>query len=337
MARPLRIVYEGAIYHVTVRGHSRSDLFLDDRDRRRFLERLAHDVADYGVRLYAYCLMTNHYHLVLETPQANVSAFMQTLQTSYNLYYNRRHRRSGPVTQGRFKTRVVEGNEYLLRLTRYVHLNPVQIRRVRSLPMAERIRHLRAYPWSSYRGYAGLVRRQEFVDYSPMLAMLGDYGFRGGKGFRRYVEAGLAEDDESFHEILKASPYAIGSEDFIEQVRGIYEVLAETQYKGEDAALRRVGRRLEPTTIMGVVERVLGLERTDLLERRRNSWNRAIAIKVLCRFGACSRREAARLLQMGSGASASMQLKALEEGMRHDRSLRRLVHEVELACNKLIT
>ena len=79
MARPLRIVYEGAIYHVTVRGHSRSDLFLDDRDRRRFLERLAHDGADYSVRLYAYCLMTNHYHLVLETPQANVSAFMQTL------------------------------------------------------------------------------------------------------------------------------------------------------------------------------------------------------------------------------------------------------------------
>ena len=147
----------------------------------------------------------------------------------------------------------------------------------------------------------------------------------------------MATDQYKSYVCLCACTYAIGSTDFIEQVRGIYELLAETQYDREDAALRRVGRRLEPTTIMGVVERVLGLERADLLERRRNSWNRAIAVKVLCHYAACSRREAACILQMGSGAAASMQRKALEEGMRHDRSLRRLVHEVELECSKLIT
>lgn len=337
MARPLRIVYEGAIYHITVRGHSRSVLFSDDHDRRRFTTRLAHDVTEFGIRLYAYCLMSNHYHLVIETPLANVSAFMQNLQTSFHLYYNRRHRRSGTLTQGRFKAKVVEGNEYLLRLTRYVHLNPVQIRSMKRRPLDERIQALRSYRWSSYRGYVGSARPEPFVDYQPMMAMLSDYGMRGSKGYGRYVEAGLAEDDSSFDKIMKASPCAIGSEGFVEQVRGIYELLSETQYKREDAALRREGKRLEPDRILGVVEEVLGLERADLLERRRNSWNRAIAVKVLCRFGGCRRRDAARILCMGSGAAASMQLTALEETIQADRSLRRLVQEVESACNKLIT
>lgn len=337
MARPIRIVYEGAIYHVTVRGHSRARLFSDDRDRHRFVARLSHDVEEFGVRLYAYCLMLNHYHLVLETPKANISAFMQNLQTSYNLYFNRRRGLSGPVTQGRFKAKVVEGDEYLLRLTRYVHLNPVQIAVARSRPLKERIRSLRAYRWSSYRGHAGLGRGEDFVDYQPMLAMLADYGSRGRKGYRRYVEAGMAEGDDDFRNLLNTSPYAIGSSDFIDQVRGIYEVLTETQYNREDTALRRVERRLEPATILGVVEHVLEVERADLLERRRNSWSRAIAVKVLCRFGGCSRREAARHLRMGSGAAASMQLKALEEELRHDRVLRDLVRDVELECNKLIT
>ena len=337
MARPLRIVYEGAIYHLTVRGHSRGALFRDSGDRRRFLERLEQDVTEFGVRLYAYCLMSNHYHLVVETPLANVSAFMQSLQTSYHLYYNLRHRRSGQVSQGRFKARVVEGDEYLLKLTRYVHLNIVETQQAKGLPLRERIKELRAYPWSSYRGYIGRERRKSWVEYAPMLALLSGRGMKGGGGYRRFVEAGLEEGDEEFLAVMRGSPYAIGSEGFVEQVRSMYELLWNTQYKREDAALRRIGKRLEPERILEVVAGVLDQKPEDFRCRRRNSWNRAIAVKVLCRFAGCSRREAAATLKMGSGAAASMQLMKLEAARKKDRRLDQLVMTAEEGCSKLIT
>lgn len=337
MARPLRIVYEGAIYHITVRGHSRGLLFGDERDRRRFLERLEYDVGEYGVRLYAYCLMSNHYHLVVETPLANVSPFMQSLQTSYHLYYNQRHRRTGQVSQGRFKAKLVEGDQYLLRLTRYVHLNVVQTQGAKRLPLRERIKELRAYRWSSYRSYIGKEPRKSWVAYGPMLALLGGYGLSGAGGYRRFVESGLAEEDEEFLEIIKGAAYAIGSESFVEQIKNTYELLLNTKYKREDTALRKIGRRLAPRTVLETVARVMGEEPADFLRRRRDVWNRAVAVKMLCRYAGCSRRGAAEFLRMGSGAAASMQLKELEEARQTDRRLAKLVLAAEEACSKLIT
>ena len=132
MARKTRLQYEGAIHHVTFRGNARADIFLDDADRERMMESLAERVESYQVRLYLYCLMSNHVHLVVETPQGNLSAFMGSLLTSYTVYFNLRHRRAGHVTQGRYSSPVVEGDDYLLKLSRYVHLNPVQVRRAGS-------------------------------------------------------------------------------------------------------------------------------------------------------------------------------------------------------------
>ena len=337
MTRPLRIVFEGAIYHVTVRGHSRGLLFGDDRDRGRFLERLEYDAREFGVRLYAYCLMSNHYHLVVETPQANISAFMQSVQTSYHLYYNQRHGRSGQVSQGRFKAKLVEGDEYLLKLTRYVHLNVVNTQRTRTLPLKKRIRELRDYRWSSYRGYIGKEPRNAWVDYQPMLALVADHGQKGAKGYRRFVEAGLAEEDEEFLEMLRASRYAVGSEGFVEQVRNTYELLLHAEHKREDTALRRMGKRLEAQTILKTVARVMEQKPEDFLRRKRDSWNRAMAVKMLCRYGGLSRRAAAEFLGMGSGAGASMQLRELEEAKQTDRDLARLVRNAEEECSKLIT
>jgi len=125
MARHLRVEYAGAIYHVTIRGNGRQAIFEDDRDRERFVRRLFESVETYGVRLYLYCLMTNHVHLVIETPDKGLSRFMQSLETGYTVYSNLRHKKSGHVFQGRYGAKLVEGDEYLLKLSRYVHLNPV--------------------------------------------------------------------------------------------------------------------------------------------------------------------------------------------------------------------
>ena len=125
MARPIRIEYEAAVYHVTMRGNDRRNLFEDDADRERFLAKLGESGILFEMRLYLYCLMSNHVHLVLGTPRANLSRFMQRLETAYTVYFNHRHRRCGHLFQGRFGSVLVEEDEYMLKLSRYVHLNPV--------------------------------------------------------------------------------------------------------------------------------------------------------------------------------------------------------------------
>ncbi|MEK7752539.1 MAG: transposase, partial [Acidobacteriota bacterium] len=196
MPRNLRVQYPGAVYHVTARGNGRQAIFYDDADRERLLERLAESVESYGVRVYLYCLMSNHVHLVLETPGANLSRFMQSVLTGYTVYYNRRHKTCGHLFQGRYGAKLVGGDEYLLRLSRYVHLNPVHVGAAKRLELRARIKTLRAYGWSSYQGYIGSRRRQAFVEYGPVLGQMGRG--RQARSYRRYVESALAETDEEF-------------------------------------------------------------------------------------------------------------------------------------------
>ena len=146
MARPLRIEYEGAVYHVTSRGNAGQAIFADDEDRSEFLEILGDAVERFAWACHAYCLMSNHYHLLLETPHANLSSGMRHLNSVYTQRFNRRHRRAGHVLQGRFKSILVEKESHLLELARYVVLNPVRAKMVKS------VRH---WPWSSYRATAG--------------------------------------------------------------------------------------------------------------------------------------------------------------------------------------
>jgi len=221
MARHLRVEFPGAIYHVTCRmiGDGRlehSRLFVDDRDRERFVDRLAERVEQYNVRLYLFVCMLNHFHLVFETPEGNSSKFMHSLSTAYTVYYNLRHRRHGHLLDGRYKAKLVEGDDYLLALTRYVHLNPVQVGSIKKRPMEERIEYLRSYPWSSYQGYIGRRKALEFVEHGPIL---GQMSVRQGaatrrarqNAYRRFVETGLAENDDEFRKALEASPRSIGS------------------------------------------------------------------------------------------------------------------------------
>jgi len=145
MARPLRIEYPGAFYHVLNRGQRQDVIVEDDRDRERFLLCLQRLVEQYGVRIHAYCLMTNHYHLILETPEANLSRALQWLNVSYASYFNRRHHYAGHLFQGRFKAILIEADEYLEPLSRYIHLNPVR---------AKMAIHAWEYAWSSCQFYA---------------------------------------------------------------------------------------------------------------------------------------------------------------------------------------
>ncbi len=156
MARPIRVEYAGAVYHVTARGNERKAVYRDDADRLRFLETVEEAATRFGVVVHAFCLMPNHYHLLLQTPRANLSAAAGWLQTTYSVRFNRRHRRSGHLFQGRFKAHLVEEDAYARELIKYIHVNPVRPRDKRKPIPTELKSKLSRYRWSSHRAYAGL-------------------------------------------------------------------------------------------------------------------------------------------------------------------------------------
>src|SRR5438105_13056097 len=163
MPRPLRIQYPGAMYHVMSRGNQRKDIFLDDVDRQDFLKTLAEACQKTGWQMHAYCLMNNHYHLVVETPNANLVAGMAWLQGTYTTRLNHRHKLIGHVLSGRYKAQLVDGsgNGYLRTACDYVHLNPVRAGLLRA---DER---LLAYPWSSFGYY--LAETAPGIRQQPLL------------------------------------------------------------------------------------------------------------------------------------------------------------------------
>ena len=145
MSRPLRIEYPGAVYHVICRGNNRQAIFKDDLDRKRYLDKLVHYCDQKEVSLLCYCLLSNHIHLLVETPQGNLSKMMQAFQTSYTLYLNRRHHRSGHVFGQRYKALLVDKDNYLLPVSRYIHRNALE---------AKLVKRPQDYRWSSYGAYA---------------------------------------------------------------------------------------------------------------------------------------------------------------------------------------
>ncbi|MBI2534293.1 MAG: transposase, partial [Deltaproteobacteria bacterium] len=164
MARPLRLEFNGAVYHLTSRGNARQKVFFSDTDRELFLETLAQVVSRYGWICHGYCLMANHYHLLVETPKANLSIGMRQLNGIYTQCFNRQHKRVGHLFQGRFKAILVQKESYLLELCRYIVLNPVRVKGGAEMG---------AWKWSSYRATAGLVLVPEFLSIDWLLEQFG--------------------------------------------------------------------------------------------------------------------------------------------------------------------
>ncbi len=212
MPRKSRVLFEGALYHVTSRGNARQVIFHQDGDRDRFLEQLGERAASCGVVVHAFVLMDNHYHLLVRTPRGNLSRFMQCLNTSYALYYRYKHERPGHVFQGRYKALLVAEEDYLLRLTRYIHLNPVKTAKWRKAAAKEAVRHLRGYRWSSYPSYVAGGAAWPWLS----LEVLNQYGRtprHAGARYRAYTEAMVGGDDEELVKALKSAEGMIGQEE----------------------------------------------------------------------------------------------------------------------------
>jgi REP element-mobilizing transposase RayT len=203
MARPLRLEFAGALYHVTSRGNARQRIFLDEEDRRLYLELLGKEVAQQGWRCYAYCLMDNHYHLLIETPEPNLVAGMRRLNGVYTQAFNRRHRRVGHLFQGRYKAIVVEKDAYLRELCRYIVLKPVR---------AKAVKKPGSWRWSSYRLTSGEELVPSWLAATDVRAL-----FPGRGAYRRFVEEGIGQQSPWLE--LRGQIY-LGGEEFLKRVEG---------------------------------------------------------------------------------------------------------------------
>ncbi len=333
--------FPGAIYHVTVRMvgswvQDRLRLFCDRADYERLIERLAERVDDFDIRLYQFCLMANHFHLVLETPRGNLCRFMHSLTTAYGTYYNLRHGRYGPVT-GRYKAKLVQADGYLLALTRYVHLNPVCIGAMRAEPMAERVRSLRRYEWSTYRSYIARTKALDFVQYGPVLALMGGRKAEWARRYRRYVESGLAENDAEFEAAMRESPRSIGDDMFRARIERMHGELAGRCTRIEDVQFRSVMQPLSAEIVLNVAAEVLRVEVDEFSRRRRNSPLRAVAAALLRRHAGLTQRAVADRLGMGTGSAAGRQLRGLPKRLSENRSLKRAMRSAEERLRQMQT
>lgn len=205
MARPLRIEFPNAAYHITSRGNARQRIFLDARDYSTFLEILCSVVKKLNWILHVYCLMSNHYHLLLETPEGNLSRGMRQLNGIYTQQFNRRHNRIGHVLQGRYKAILVDKDNYLLELCRYVVLNPVRAGVVRSP---------KEWQWSSYGSTTGYRKGIPCLTTEWILLQFGNERKEASRRYREFVREGLKE--ESPLKEVKGQLF-LGEDSFIER------------------------------------------------------------------------------------------------------------------------
>ena len=207
MARPLRIEFPGALYHITSRGDGQEDIYLGDEDRQMF-QAILGEVADlFNWSFSSWCQMSNHYHLLVQTPDSNLSKGMRYLNGVYTQRFNRSHGRCGHVFQGRYKAILVDGDAYLLELARYIVLNPVRAGMVES---AEQ------WPWSSYHATTGLEACPEWFDRAWLLGQFGRTEQTAIKNYMEFVSDGVQQASPWL--ALKQQIY-LGSDEFVSQIQ----------------------------------------------------------------------------------------------------------------------
>jgi REP element-mobilizing transposase RayT len=289
MARPLRIQFDGAIYHICARGNDRRRIFQAEADRYYFLELLEKSARRFDVSVLCFVLMENHFHLVAQTRRPNLVRWMHWLMVSYTVFFNRRHRRSGHLFQGRYKSFLVEQGEYLLGLSRYVHLNPVRGMSLGRGTPGERRRRLRNFKWSSYRGYAGLAKPFPFVAEATVLDELSGASRAQRLRYRRFTEEGLLREiDNAFHSVQWQA--VLGSESFVQRVRDRMKGLHKE--KREVTSVRRSSRAVSPHQILRRVATKFRLSPRQLLEtKKRGLVARNLAMWMIWEISALTLRE----------------------------------------------
>ena len=304
MARPLRIEYPNACYHVINRGDNRRLVFSGPEDYTLFLDKLALFSEIYKIKVRAYCLMPNHFHMYIQTPEANLSRFMQALLTSFTSIKNHRQKTSGHLFQGRYKSLIVEDESYGMVLCRYIHLNPVKTKEFSESSLVVMRNALRKFKWSSYPMLIGLKKPAEWMDIK------GNYPWSGTttekeKRYATFVEEGLLKELDDFKQHIKVQTI-LGSDSFTEMLRRKYiDLQAEIKECPQGKKL------LSFCELADIAEKIAAFysvkkELLFLRCKKRNKARQALIhySEIYCR-GKYSLTELAKMLNLSMGGYAS--------------------------------
>lgn len=320
MARQVRIQYEGAVYHVSCRGNEGKEIFKDELDRDVFLDLLRDSLKTYSVGLYCYVLMENHFHLLLETPLANLSEFMRQFNITYISYYNRRHKRVGHLYQGRYKSILVDKENYLIVVSRYIHLNPVRIKKMERVSLTEKERYLRRYKWSSLPGYINKAKRCSFIDYMMILEAYGGDNNKGRKAYWRAICSDLSKGVDIRQEIVGQS--ILGNDKFIKWVKERFL----TKDSREIPSVKKILSYKAKDKIIKAICEETGKEFDKII--RAKGATRQIAMELLYRLGGLKGTEIGEIMGVDY-STVSQSRKRLKEKLTKDKNLSALMQKIE--------
>jgi putative transposase len=312
MSRPLRIEYQKAFYHIVQRGIEKKEIFKTDRDKEKFLSYLEQSFDRYHSICHTYDLMDNHYHMIIETPKANISKIMHYLNTSYAVYYNIKHKRVGPLYQGRYKAILVEEDEYLHHLSRYIHLNPVRAKMVKD-PIE--------YKWSSYKYFIGKEKRPKWLEIEFILTNFGNSRSKAQKEYKRFVGEGIGMEDEKIKEGMYKG-IILGGKEFIKEIT---ERFVEGKEDKAIPAIRDMQRERE-------MDRE-GIEKIVRTKIEGEKEIRKITIYLLRKYTQMKLREIAESYENMTYTGVSVLYKRVEERRKRDKRFNGIVRELEKMSN----
>ena len=317
MSRPLRVEYENAFYHVISRGHRRENIFRNDGDRNKFLNKLSIAAERLQLKIHAYVLMSNHYHLLIETPQANITKAMHDINAGYSNWYRTKYRLIGSIFQGRYKAIVVEKDEYLLVLSAYIHLNPVR---------AGIVKNPEEYIWSSYGSYIGKNRPPSFLYISEILAE-----FKNRSAYRQYVvgfmegEKGIAPED------VYGRNSFLGSDGFIRQaLRGFRGGKRNDGEVNDEKALRQVNA----DNVLEVMVTTFHIDEDTISSRKKGNVYRKMFIYMLRKHTDLTLKQIGGMLGMKYRSVAELERYFIDE-LTKKKEMQKMAVRVEKDLRKM--
>lgn len=316
MARPLRVEFPGAFYHVMNRGNAGEHVLSGDDDKQFFLDCLQRAADRFAFRIHTYCLMDNHYHLVVETPEPNLSQAMQLFNVTYASWYNRQHQRNGHIFQGRFKALLVDADAYLTVLSRYIHLNPVRARRVTDP---------QEYSWSSCRDFLGQRRAPEWLSTDVILESLHSERSKAIELYGAYLTENAIPAANPQQEAVAG--FILGRADFFERIK--QDFLAEREDSNEIPQLRQL-KKITSDSIVAAVAEFFG-ESSEVIRCKgnRRSTARLVAIGLARKYCRMNGKELGNFFGGVTGAAITMATNKLERLAADDPGLKRKIVEIE--------
>jgi len=326
MSRPLRIAYPNAWYHIMNRGLAHNPIFIDDSHRQIFLD-LLHEIHHrYQVEIHAYCLMDNHYHLLLRTPLGNISRIMRHLDGIYTQRFNRSVKRDGPLFRGRYKSILIEADAYLLRLSRYIHLNPIK---------AKLVKKSEEFRWSSYQAFLSGTSPY-WLNTGYTLSFFGNYAQR--KKYKAFIEEGVDTEINRFYKNLKNLPI-LGTDAFTKTVTEVY--LQERHKINDIPEHKRLFTRklINIDNIIRCVAEFYRIDRLNVQVVKRKNGNspRAIAMYLSHTIGQHSFSQISPYFSNITSAGVSIACQRLREKIKNHTQLKLDVGELEEIIMKLST